>query len=86
MHFATPQPAAQASTNDKVCAPCSALMGAHADLRAAALLALTKLMCIEPAFCDAHLRLLFTLLQNRCAPRLPSCAHIAGKQCHGLAG
>lgn len=45
---------------------CSALMAAHADLRASALLALTKLMAIEPGFCDANLRLLFTLLHNRC--------------------
>lgn len=43
-------------------------MGAHADLRASALLALTKLMAIEPGFCDMNLRLLFTLLQNRCPP------------------
>lgn len=43
----------------------SVLMGAHCDLRASALLALTKLMAIEPAFCDANLRLLFSLLHNR---------------------
>ncbi len=43
-------------------------MAAHANLRASALLALTKLMAIEPAFCDRNLRLLFTLLQNRRAP------------------
>ena len=47
-------------------------MGAHGDLRASALLALTKLMAIEPTTCDANLRLLFTLLQNRCAQTFAS--------------
>lgn len=62
------------------------MMGAHADLRASALLALTKLMAIEPRFCDANLRLLFTLLHNRRAHMLTpftaccmdSAMHLAG--------
>ena len=41
-------------------------MAVHQNLRASALLALTKLMALDPAFCDCHLQLVFTLLQNRC--------------------
>ena len=59
--------------NHKHIIHCSAMMAAHADLRASALLALTKLMAIEPHFCDANLRLLFTLLHNRRARRLMHC-------------
>jgi hypothetical protein len=43
------------------------LLGCDAQLRASALLALTKLMVVDPAFCEANLQLLFTLLQSRCA-------------------
>ena len=46
---------------------CSMLMAAHCDLRASALLALTKLMVVERELCDANLRLLFTLLAKGCA-------------------
>ena len=35
-------------------------------LRASALLALCKLMCLDAHFCNTNLQLLFTLLQNRC--------------------
>lgn len=52
--------------------PCRALLGAHAHLRSSALLALTKLMAIDPGFCEANLALVFTLLEKRqvaaCAP------------------
>ena len=41
-------------------------MAADARLRASALLALTKLMAVDSAFCDANLRLVFTLLQSKC--------------------
>ena len=34
-------------------------------LRGAALLALTKLMVVDPRFCEDNLQLLFTLLQNK---------------------
>lgn len=44
---------------------CRALLGMHAHLRSSALLAMTKLMAIEPAFCEANLPLLFTLLEKR---------------------
>jgi len=35
-------------------------------LRASALLALCKLMCLDAQFCNSNLQLVFTLLQNRC--------------------
>ena len=41
-------------------------MTADVRLRASALLALTKLMAVDAAFCDANLRLVFTLLQSKC--------------------
>ena len=66
----TPQPLPDLHTEPRTLVRCSALMNAAADLRASALLALTKLMAIEPRFCDANLRLLFTLLHNRRARRL----------------
>lgn len=47
------------------------LRDAHPTLRASALLALTKLMCLDAAFCDHNLQLIFTLLQNRRA--CPTC-------------
>jgi condensin complex subunit 1 len=47
---------------------CRNLRTAHAALRASALLALTKLMCLDAGFCDKNLQLIFTLLQNRCRP------------------
>lgn len=47
------------------------LMAAHCDLRASALLALTKLMAVERELCDANLRLLFTLLAKGCARPAP---------------
>jgi hypothetical protein len=62
---------ARASTCECLCVR-SGLMAAHASLRASALLALTKLMAIDAAFCDANLRLLFTLLQNRCPVHPPN--------------
>ena len=40
-------------------------MAESADLRASALLALTKLMAVDASFCDANLQLLFSLLQSR---------------------
>ena len=46
-----------------------ALLGAHAALRGAALLALPRLMCTSAQFCDDNLRLLVTLLHTRCAGR-----------------
>ena len=39
---------------------------AHPLLRTSALLALTKLMAIEAAFCETNMQLFFTLLNNRC--------------------
>ena len=39
----------------------------HVHLRSSALLAMTKLMAIDPAFCEANLPLLFTLLEKRLA-------------------
>jgi hypothetical protein len=66
----TPRPRWIPDTNHMHVIHCSAMMAAHADLRASALLALTKLMAIEPHFCDANLRLLFTLLHNRRAAGL----------------
>ena len=45
-------------------------MEVHQNLRASALLALTLLMALDSAFCDCHLQLVFTLLQNRCVPVL----------------
>ncbi len=45
------------------------LRDAHPTLRASALLALAKLMCLDAGFCEANLQLLFTLLHNRCARR-----------------
>lgn len=41
------------------------LLGCDAGLRASTLLALTKLMAVDPGFCEHNLQLLFTLLQNR---------------------
>ncbi|CAL8472231.1 g11773 [Coccomyxa elongata] len=41
------------------------LRSAHTTLRASALLALTKLMCLDASFCDHNLQLIFTLLKNR---------------------
>ena len=46
---------------------CRALLGVHVHLRSSALLALTKLMAIDPSFCDANLALVFTLLEKRSA-------------------
>ena len=43
----------------------------HVHLRSSALLAMTKLMAIEPAFCEANLPLLFTLLEKRSADLQP---------------
>jgi hypothetical protein len=53
---------------------CRALVAEHYTLRASALLALTKLMALDAAFCDTNLQLLFTLLQNKQAslPQYPS--------------
>ena len=45
---------------------CRRLRDASPTLRASALLALCKLMCLDAAFCDTNLQLVFTLLQNRC--------------------
>lgn len=42
-------------------------MEGHSILRSSALLALTKLMALDPALCDQNLQLVFTLLQNKCA-------------------
>lgn len=42
------------------------LRDVSATLRASALLALCKLMCLDAVFCDTNLQLVFTLLQNRC--------------------
>ena len=44
---------------------CRRLRDASPTLRASALLALCKLMCLDAAFCDTNLQLVFTLLQNR---------------------
>lgn len=44
---------------------CRTLLGSHAHLRSSSLLALTKLMAIDPDFCDANLALIFTLLEKR---------------------
>lgn len=44
---------------------CRRLRDASRTLRASALLALCKLMCLDAAFCDTNLQLVFTLLQNR---------------------
>lgn len=41
------------------------LLGSAPALRGSALLALCKLMAVDPAYCDANLQLLFTLLQSR---------------------
>ena len=41
------------------------LRDASPTLRASALLALCKLMCLDAAFCDTNLQLIFTLLHNR---------------------
>ena len=45
-------------------------MAADARLRSSALLALTKLMAVDAGFCEANLRLAFTLLHNKCATEL----------------
>ena len=47
---------------------CRRLRDASPTLRASALLALCKLMCLEATFCDTNLQLVFTLLQNRQGP------------------
>lgn len=47
---------------------CRVMLAAHPRLRASALLALTKLMVVNPSFCDANLQLFFTLLQSRSVP------------------
>lgn len=44
---------------------CSTIRGVHEHLRAAALLALTKLMAVTSSYCDANLQLVFTLLHTR---------------------
>ena len=44
---------------------CRRLRDASATLRASALLALCKLMCLDADFCDTNLQLIFTLLHNR---------------------
>ena len=49
------------------------LMNKNARLRSSALLALTKLMAVDAAFCEANLRLLFTQLDPK-----RKCASIAG--------
>ncbi len=41
------------------------LRDASPTLRTSALLALCKLMCLDAAFCDTNLQLIFTLLHNR---------------------
>ena len=41
------------------------LRDASPMLRASALLALCKLMCLDAGFCDTNLQLVFTLLHNR---------------------
>jgi condensin complex subunit 1 len=41
---------------------------AHRGLQQSAVLALCKFMCINVDFCEAHLRLLFTVLQQAAAP------------------
>ncbi|KAK9792029.1 hypothetical protein WJX73_005287 [Symbiochloris irregularis] len=43
----------------------SGMRAADPDLRAAALLALTKLMAVDPDYCDSNLQLLFTLLHAK---------------------
>ena len=50
---------------------CRPLVAEHHTLRSSALLALTKLMALDAAFCDTNLRLLFTLLQTKQGPPLP---------------
>lgn len=50
---------------------CRNLRSADTTLRASALLALTKLMCLDASFCDNNLQLIFTLLQNRCRSYTP---------------
>ncbi len=42
-------------------------MAVDARLRSSTLLALTKLMAVDAGFCEANLRLAFTLLHNKCA-------------------
>ena len=48
------------------------LRNANDGLRASALLALAKLMCLDAGFCEANLQLLFTLLHTRCVAPSPS--------------
>ena len=52
-------------------------MAAHANLRASALLALTKLMALDPSFCDANLQLVFTLLHTKYALFMYLIPHLA---------
>jgi hypothetical protein len=59
-----------------------ALLGAHAALRGAALLALARLMCTSAAFCEDNLRLLITLLHTRRAPPTPAHAPAARASAH----
>ena len=54
------------SDGTELCHTCRRLRDASPTLRASALLALCKLMCLDAAFCDTNLQLVFTLLQNRC--------------------
>ena len=58
-------PALQRLQQAHACACCSLCKDASATLRASALLALCKLMCLDAAFCDTNLQLIFTLLHNR---------------------
>lgn len=63
--------AAQRGTWGLAC--CRALLGSHVHLRSSSLLALTKLMAIDPDFCDANLALIFTLLEKRQVRHLRHC-------------
>lgn len=46
-----------------VCAS-PALLSVHPALRASALLALSKLMAVDAAFCEQNMQLMFTMLAN----------------------
>ena len=48
--------------------PLQRLNGRGREAEVSALLALTKLMAVDAGFCEANLRLAFTLLHNRCVP------------------
>ena len=55
-------------------------------LRSSSLLALTKLMAIDPVFCDANLALVFTLLEKRSA--IAACVYptVASDEFHFVCG